>query len=100
MASPADNYWPEPCARCGGDGKLPAGLRLLLEGHHLTIEQLGLAGAAAPDCPVCGGKAFVLVLQPAQRCRSCAGTGMRLQTRCSYCQGTGWMFVLDESRSF
>jgi DnaJ-class molecular chaperone len=52
-----------------------------------------------PDCNVCGGKAFVLVLQPARQCQRCARTGRLLQTQCSYCRGTGWMFVLNESRS-
>lgn len=97
MSSPADNYWPEVCAHCGGDGKLSPGLRRLIQDHGLTVEQLGIA--AAPACDVCGGKAFVLVLQPAQACRGCAGTGRRLQTRCSYCKGAGWMFVLNEAKS-
>lgn len=98
MGSPADNYWPEACAYCGGDGKLPTGLQNLLEFHGLAVEQLyGMSREALPDCQVCGGKAFVLVLQPARRCQRCAGTGRLLQMRCSYCKGTGWMFVLKES---
>ena len=100
MSSPADNYWPEACAYCGGDGKMPTGLQKLLEFHGLSVEQLyGIAREDMPGCIVCGGKAFVLVLQPARTCQKCAGTGRLLQVRCSYCKGTGWMFVLKESRS-
>src|ERR1044071_1423302 len=91
MSSPANNYWPEPCAHCGGDGKLPARIGQLLADHRLTIEQLrGVARESLPDCGVCGGKAFVLVLQPARQCQRCDGTGRLWQMRCSYCKGTGW----------
>jgi hypothetical protein len=62
MGSPADNYWPEACAYCGGDGKLPTGLQNLLEFHGLAVEQLyGMSREAMPACQVCGSKAFVLV---------------------------------------
>ena len=96
MSSQADNYWPEPCAYCGGDGKLPVHLRGLIEGHHLSVELLSDRDTL-PNCVACRGKAFVLVLQPAQTCRNCAGTGRRGLV-CQYCRGTGWMFVLNESR--
>jgi RecJ-like exonuclease len=99
MSSPADNYWPEACAYCGGDGKLPTVSGQLLAFHGLAVEQFyGTSREALPGCDVCGGKAFVLVLQPARHCQRCAGTGRLLQTRCPYCKGAGWMFVLNETR--
>ena len=76
-------------------------MRVLLEDHGLTIEQIeGITREALPDCSVCDGKAYVLVLQPAPACQRCKGTGMLLQRRCLYCKGTGWMFVLNESIQF
>jgi len=92
----AENYWPEPCAYCGGDGRLSVHLRSLIEQHRLSAELLGDRDSL-PNCVACRGKAYVLVLQPAQTCRNCAGTG-RLGLVCQYCRGTGWMFVLNESQ--
>lgn len=50
----------------------------------------------APDCLVCGGRAYVLVLQPARACGMCSGSGRALQRICLKCRGTGWMFVQKE----
>ena len=104
MNSPADNYWPEPCAYCQGRGKLqinlenlgPEFLKKLTPQDRISIEQ----SRHEPVCVVCGGKALVLVLQPARACRYCKGTGKRFQTRCFYCKGTGWTFVRNEGVGF
>jgi len=64
------------------------------------VRQFSLLHAIKPKCPVCGGKAFVLVLQPARACTYCAGTGKSAQYRCFYCRGAGWMFVLNETAGF
>jgi DnaJ-class molecular chaperone len=90
--SPADNYWPEPCANCQGRGKLEINFDSLSNG----VREFALRYQLEPDCPVCSGKAFVLVLQPAQHCRTCAGMSKVRQSRCFDCLGTGWMFVLKE----
>lgn len=90
--SPADNYWPEPCANCQGRGKL----ELKFDSLPAGVREFALHYQIEPDCPVCGGKAFVLVLQPAQSCRTCAGRGKVRQYRCFNCLGTGWMFALKE----
>jgi len=92
MELPADNYWPEPCANCQGRGKLGLDYESLPD----RVREFALRYQIEPDCPVCRGKAFVLVLQPAQGCRTCAGTGKVRQYRCFNCLGTGWMFVLKE----
>jgi len=96
--SPADNYWPEPCAACDGTGKYQ--LRLLaasLQQREVVTRRLADHTA---NCPVCFGKAFVLVLQPAQKCRQCSGTGRLLSMRCAHCSGTGWMFIQKEQAGF
>jgi DnaJ-class molecular chaperone len=87
-----DNYWPEPCATCQGNGKLeldfdslPDGIREFVLRHQMELV-----------CPVCKGKAFVLVLQPAQKYRYCGGAGKLAHYRCFNCQGAGWMFALKE----
>ena len=90
--SPADNYWPEPCANCQGLGKL----ELKFDDLTARVRAFALHYPIEPACPVCGGKAFVLALQPAQPCRTCAGAGKVNQYRCFNCLGTGWMFVLKE----
>jgi len=92
--SPADNYWPEPCASCHGTGKYQFNPKALSARHGESVAQLIADGS--PNCVVCGGKALVLVLQPAQKCRHCGGAGRLLAMRCPYCKGTGWMFVLKE----
>jgi len=97
MDSPADNYWPEPCGNCRGKGKLELSFDHLPE----PARQFAMKHPMEPHCPVCAGKAFVLVLQPAQKCRRCDGTGRsNVAYRCSFCQGTGWMFVLKEGVGF
>lgn len=104
MSSPADNYWPEPCAYCQGRGKLQINVENLDPQFLKKADPQGRRFMAQygdePDCIVCGGKALVLVLQPARQCRYCEGTGKRLQTRCFYCKGTGWMFVRNEGVGF
>lgn len=96
MSSQTDNYWPEPCAYCGGGGKLPALVREFVQRSGFSIEQLANK-EETPSCVVCKGKAYVLVLQPSRKCGRCDGTGIRFQVRCLYCQGTGWMFVQKEA---
>lgn len=99
MDSPADNYWPEPCAACNGTGKYQINLEVLSAKLGQSIaEQIG--DQCMNNCVVCGGKAFVLVLQPAQRCHQCGGTGRALGMRCAHCKGTGWMFVRKEQAGF
>jgi len=92
MESPADNYWPEPCANCQGKGKLDLKLDRLPDG----VREFALRYQMEPVCSVCRGKAFVLVLQPARKCRYCEGAGKSGHYRCFYCLGAGWMFVLKE----
>jgi DnaJ-class molecular chaperone len=94
--SPADNYWPEPCANCAGKGKLRLDFAQLPE----PVRQYVIAHPIEPQCPVCAGRAFVLVLQPAQPCRQCAGRGRAGHYRCFACLGTGWMFALKEGVGF
>lgn len=94
MDSPADNYWPEPCAACSGTGKYQINLAPLSAKPGLSVAQR--IADRSPNCVVCCGKAFVLVLQPGQKCRRCAGTGRSIATRCLHCKGTGWMFVQKE----
>lgn len=98
MGSPADNYWPEPCAACNGTGKYQLNLEPLSAKHRLSGAQQIVEGS--PPCVVCGGKAFVLVLQPARKCRQCGGRGRLLSMRCVHCRGTGWMFVQKEQAGF
>lgn len=98
MNSAADNYWPEQCAACGGTGRYQINLETLSAKPRLSVAQQ--IADRVPNCVVCGGKAFVLVLQPAQKCRQCKGTGRLLSTRCLHCQGTGWMFVQREQAGF
>jgi|GEM_PF-5655353 len=104
MGSPADNYWPEPCGSCNGTGKhagrilsYQLDLEALSASHRESVAQVA---DSSPNCVVCGGKALVLVLQPAQRCRRCRGRGRAIGTRCGYCRGTGWMFVQKEQAGF
>src|SRR5262245_49015739 len=87
MESPADNYWPEPCATCKGTGKF----ELDFGGLPDSVREfaLQLQYQMEPDCPVCKGKAFALVLQPAQKCRYCGGAGRTGHYRCFYCLGAG-----------
>ena len=99
MDSPADNYWPEPCAYCSGSGKIRFNLQKLSPAFRRIVEKY-YNEHHTPPCLVCGGKAFVLVLQPAQKCRQCEGTGRLLQVHCQYCKGTGWMFVRNEGVGF
>ena len=101
MDSPADNYWPEPCASCNGTGKYPRrilsdqpNLEALSAQHREYVAQQIADGS--PNCVVCGGKALVLVLQPARKCPQCGGRGRSLAMRCPHCKGTGWMFVQKE----
>ena len=96
MGLPADNYFPEPCAYCGADGKTPAYLKAYASRINLSLAQLGV-GEDYPACTACEGRAYVLVLQPAEKCRKCEGTGRRLHLRCQWCNGSGWMFVQRES---
>ena len=98
MGSPADNYWPEHCAACSGTGKYQINLEPLSAKPGLSVAQQ--IADRSPNCVVCGGKAFVLVLQPAQKCRHCVGTGRSLAMRCLHCKGTGWMFVQKEQTGF
>lgn len=98
MDSPADNYWPEPCAACSGTGKYQINLEPLSAKPRLSVAQQ--IADRSPNCVVCGGRAFVLVLQPAQKCRQCEGTGRSLAMRCLHCKGTGWMFVQKEQAGF
>ena len=98
MTAQADNYWPEPCAYCGGTGGLPVFVRQALTDHGLTARSFGIKESAA-RCVACRGRAFVLVLGPSRVCVRCRGTGRSLQTRCAGCQGTGWMFVYKEMQS-
>ena len=98
MDSPADNYWPEPCASCKGTGKYQFNPNALRAWHSESVAQLITDGS--PNCVVCGGKALVLVLQPARKCRHCGGTGRSLAMRCPHCEGTGWMFVQKEHAGF
>ena len=100
MSSPSDNY----CARamrayCDADGKIPSYLQQYAKQVNLTLQQLGIT-ENYPDCMACGGRAYVLVLQPAQRCGHCGGKGRHLQVRCLGCRGTGWMFVQKERVNF
>lgn len=71
MNSPADNYWPELCAACSGTGKYQINLEPLSAKPRLSVAQQ--IADRSPNCVVCGGKAFVLVLQPAQKCLSMRG---------------------------
>jgi len=89
MRAHLENYWPEPCAFCDGHGRLLAYAEYAHEQFRVKIE--------APQCSVCSGKAYVLVLQPARACQHCSGTGKASQTRCLRCRGTGWMFVQNEA---
>jgi DnaJ-class molecular chaperone len=105
VSSAADNYWPEPCAACNGTGKYPGrilsdqlNLQALSARHRESVAQQ--IADCSSNCVVCGGKALVLVLQPAQECRHCKGMGRSLGTRCAYCRGTGWMFVQKEQAGF
>lgn len=91
MQAHLENYWPEPCAFCGGHGRLLAYTEHAREQFRVETE--------APRCLVCRGKAYVLVLQPARACQHCAGMGKVRQTRCPGCQGTGWMFVQSEGNA-
>jgi DnaJ-class molecular chaperone len=105
VSSPADNYWPEPCASCNGTGKYPG--RILsdqlnleaLSAQHREAVAEQIADLSA-NCVVCGGQAFVLVLQPPRKCRQCGGGGRSLAMRCLHCKGTGWMFVQKEQSDF
>jgi hypothetical protein len=54
MGSPADNYFPEPCAYCGADGKIPAYLKEYAGRVNLSLEQLGVR-ESYPACVACGG---------------------------------------------
>jgi RecJ-like exonuclease len=92
MESPADNYWPEPCAACKGTGKF----ELNYDSMPDRVRELALQHQMEMDCPVCKGKAFALVLQPAQKCRYCGGSGRMGHCRCFNCLGAGWMFALKE----
>jgi DnaJ-class molecular chaperone len=92
MESPADNYWPEPCGACRGKGKLELNFERLPNG----VREFALRYQMEPECPVCKGKAFALMLQPAQKCRYCGGAGRLGHCRCFYCLGAGWMFALKE----
>jgi DnaJ-class molecular chaperone len=96
MESPADNYWPEPCANCQGKGKLDLNFDNLPEG----VREFALRYQMEPVCPVCKGKAFVLVLQPAKKCRYCEGAGRSWHYRCFNCLGAGWMFALKERNQY
>jgi DnaJ-class molecular chaperone len=98
MNSPADNYWPEPCAACNGTGKYLLNVVALSAQKSEFVPERRADRTA--DCIVCGGKAFVLVLQPAQRCRQRSGTGRLLSMRCAHCRGTGWMFTQKEQAGF
>lgn len=98
MSSQTDNYWPEPCAYCNGNGKLPAIVKEFAKQAGFSIEQPSIK-RSIPDCVVCKGKAYVLVLQPSRKCRRCEGTGIHFRVRCLYCKGTGWMFVQNEAAS-
>jgi DnaJ-class molecular chaperone len=99
MGSPADNYWPEPCGSCHGTGKYQINLEQMSAKRGISVAKQ-LPDRSASNCNVCGGKALVLVLQPAQKCRRCAGSGRWLGMRCVYCKGTGWMFVQREHAGF
>jgi len=96
MESPADDYWPEPCANCQGKGKLDLNYDGLPDG----VREFAFRHPLEPVCPVCKGKAFVLVLQPAQKCRYCDGAGRSVSYRCFYCLGAGWMFALKERNQY
>src|SRR5262245_42989206 len=98
MNPQAENYWPEPCAYCGGTGTMPTFVRQALNAHGLTARSLGVKESAIA-CVVCAGKAFALVLTPSRACKHCQGTGRALHTRCAWCRGTGWMFVYVEHES-
>ena len=98
MNPQAENYWPEPCAYCGGTGGMPVFVHQALNDHGLTARSFGINESAA-KCVACCGKALVLVLRPSRVCARCSGTGRSLQTRCAGCHGTGWMFVYKEMKS-
>ncbi len=61
------------CSVCGGTGAAP--------------------GTSPVICPTCGGRGVLAENQGlfsfSQPCRSCGGTGMKVETPCGNCQGTG-----------
>jgi DnaJ-class molecular chaperone len=91
-------YAPERCARCNGSGKLiPADYADLVfsEAAEIIVQQINPADSIY-DCPVCGGRGCVLVVQPSRKCAHCGGTGAGVQPRCQFCGGRGWMLVWKE----
>ena len=42
------------------------------------------------DCPACGGKGDIMVVEPAEICPCCQGWGVLVCCRCAECEGTGW----------
>ena len=68
------------CHTCGGSGAAP--------------------GTAPAACPVCGGRGVVSENQGlfsfSQPCQACAGTGTRIETPCSTCQGAGVEYAARE----
>ncbi len=61
------------CSVCGGTGAAP--------------------GTSPVICPTCGGRGVLAENQGlfsfSQPCRTCGGTGMKVETPCGNCQGTG-----------
>lgn len=91
-------YAPESCARCKGRGKIIPGdyaEPFYREAVEIIVQRIN-PDDSTYDCPVCGGKGCVLVVQPARKCSYCAGTGTGPQPRCQFCGGTGWMLAWKE----
>jgi len=64
----------ETCAWCAGTWAISAGYVI--------------------SCLVCGGKGRVSVIQPAEPCHQCLGSGKRnVANPCLTCAGTGWANV-------
>ncbi len=70
---PQRSYASKTCAWCSGTGN-----RDFSGGHVIS-------------CLVCGGKGHISVIEPAEECQQCAGSGKRNATNpCMACAGTGW----------
>ena len=73
------NYAPETCAWCTGTGKW------------------AISAGYVVSCMVCGGKGYVSMLQPAEQCPQCEGSGKRtVANPCLMCAGAGWVRVFNQ----
>ena len=67
------SYTSEVCAWCSGTGRW------------------AISAGYVSSCLVCGGKGHISVIQPAQKCHQCEGSGKRgVAGPCLTCAGTGW----------